>query len=41
MLLPMAEFHSFYLSVDGHEGCFHILVIVSNAAMKIGVHIFF
>ena len=28
-------------SVDGHLGCFHVLVFVSSAAVNIGVHVSF
>ena len=28
-------------SVNGHIGCFHVLVILSNAAMIIGMHVSF
>ena len=34
-------YHSFliHLSAYGHLGCFHVLAIVSSAAMSIGVHV--
>ena len=30
-----------HLSVDGYLGCFHLLAIVNNAVMNIGVHVSF
>ena len=31
---------AYYSSVDGHLGCFHILSIVSDAAMCVFIHLF-
>ena len=39
----MHIYHSFFihLSVDGHLGCFHVLVIVNSVAMNNGIHVSF
>ena len=36
-------YHNFLIhsSVDGHLGCFHVLVIINSAAMNNGIHVSF
>ena len=34
-------YHNFFIhsSVDGHLGCFHVLVIINSAAVNNGIHV--
>ena len=34
-------YHNFFIhsSVDGHQGCFHLLAVVNSAAMNNGIHV--
>ena len=36
-------YHNFFIhsSVDGHQGCFHVLAIVNSATMNNGIDVIF
>ena len=37
----MYIYHNFFIhsSVDGHLGCFHVIVIINSAVMNNGIHV--
>ena len=37
----MYDIFLIHASVNGHFGCFHVLVIAKSAAMRVGVHVSF
>ena len=41
--IPLCVYHRFFIHslVNSHLGCFHVLAIVNNTAMNIGIHVSF